>query len=165
MQSRSGKYPKSRPKTLTQTSCISSQKSTKPPLPNTIFSIWGISFYSRFPLYLSPGNPSPSTLRKAQDSLSDPKYSGKRVSRTQLLDDDGQSPSDSEVEDPESEDENRVAQIPASDSPEPAPQQEAQLDVAQTMSQTRQDDQKKGLAVSRQLVRPVYHFSHNNLML
>ncbi|KAF9648879.1 TRAUB-domain-containing protein, partial [Thelephora ganbajun] len=91
----------------------------------------------------------PSALRKAQDSLSDPKYSGKHVSRAQLLDDgddeEQSPPSDSQAEDSESEDESQAAQEIESDSSEPQP------DAAQTVNQARQEDQKKGLAVSRQL--------------
>jgi len=79
------------------------------------------------------------------------------VSRTQLLggDDDGEQspPSDSQVEDSESENENQAAQEDASDSPEFVPQKEPQSGIAQTINQARQEDQKKGLAVSRQLVR------------
>ena len=110
---------------------------------------------------------SPSALRKAQDSLSDPKYFGKRVSRAQLLGndegDDGQSPpSDSQAEDTESEDESQAAQEDKSDTSEPTlQQQELQPDVAQTINQTRLEDRKKGLAVSRQLVRLVRQFSYN----
>ena len=88
------------------------------------------------------------------------------MSRTQLLNGDGQSlPSDSQVEDSESDDEGQVAQERASDTPEPTSRQELQPDAAQTINQTRQEDRKKGLAVSRQLVRPVYQFSRNHLML
>ena len=88
--------------------------------------------------------------------MSDPKYSGKRVSRTQLLDDeddDEQSPpSDSQVEDSESDDE--VQEEEPSDTPESTlhQQQGPHADAAQMINQTRQEDQKKGLAVSRQLV-------------
>ena len=109
-----------------------------------------------------PCNLSPSALRKAQDSLSDPKYTGQRVSRAQLLEDDNDDPpSDSRVEDSESEDESRENE---SDTSQPTlQQQEPRLDVAQTMNQTRLEDQKKGLAVSRQLVRLVGRFSYNGL--
>ena len=101
---------------------------------------------------------SPSALRKAQDSLSDPKYFGKRVSRAQLLgNDEGDEqspPSNSQAEDSESEDESQAAQEDKSDTSEPTLQrQELQSDAAQTINQTRLEDQKKGLAVSRQLVR------------
>ena len=116
-----------------------------------------LPFFSFFTLYFPHfRNLSPSALRKAQESLSDPKYSGKRVSRTQLLDDeddDEQSPpSDSQVEDSESDDE--VQEEEPSDTPESTlhQQQEPQADFTQTINQTRQEDQKKGLAVSRQLV-------------
>ncbi|KAF9786508.1 apoptosis-antagonizing transcription factor [Thelephora terrestris] len=95
----------------------------------------------------------PSALRKAQDSLSDPKYSGKRVSRTQLLADVDEQPplSDSQVEDSESDDQSQASQEDESDTSEPSPRLVPQPDAAQTLNQTRQDDQKKGLAVSRQL--------------
>lgn len=108
---------------------------------------------------------SPSALRKAQDSLSDPKYSGKRVSRAQLLDDDDEQslPSDSPVEDSESDDQSQNTQEGESDIPETSPQPRSRPDVVQTMSQARQDDQKKGLAVSRQLVRYVHPFSEIHL--
>jgi len=110
-------------------------------------------------------NLSPSTLRKAQDSLSDPKYTGKRVSRAQLLENDNDDPpSDSQVEDSESEDESQATQEGESDTSEPTlQQQEPQMDVAQTITQTRLEDQKKGLAVSRQLVRLASRFSYNGL--
>ena len=97
---------------------------------------------------------SPSAFRKAQDSLSDPKYFGKRVSRAQLLDDgneESQVPSDSEVE---SDDRSEATkEDESSDTADPSPQQEPQPDVAQTVSRARQEDIEKGLAVSRQLVR------------
>lgn len=119
---------------------------------------------SFIPRYLSP-----SALRKAQDSLSDPKYLGKRVSRAQLLDndDDGEQspPIDSQVEDSESDNESQAAQEDGeSDALEPDLRQEApRVDVAQTINQTRQEDRKKGLAVSRQLVRLAGPSSYNNL--
>ena len=79
------------------------------------------------------------------------------MSRTQLLDgddDDEQSPpSDSQVEDSESENESQAAQEDVLDTPESATQKEPQLSIAQTINRTHQEDQKKGLAVSRQLVR------------
>jgi beta-phosphoglucomutase-like phosphatase (HAD superfamily) len=104
-------------------------------------------------IFHPPRNLSPSALRKAQHSLSDPKYFGTRVSRTQLLendqDDEQSPPPDSRVEDSESEDETQVAQEDESDTSE---QQEPQPGVAQTVNQTRLEDKKKGLAVSRQLV-------------
>ena len=162
----SGRSPRSRPETSTRTSQTARSPTRPPPPTTTISSTWGIRLYSSFPLDFSPGHLSPSTLRRAQDSLSDPKYAGKRVSRIQLLDGDGQSlPSDSQVEDSESDDEGQVAQERASDTPEPTSRQEHQPDAAQTINQTRQEDRKKGLAVSRQLVRPVYQFSRNHLML
>jgi protein AATF/BFR2 len=111
-------------------------------------------------------NPSPSTLRKAQDSLSDPKYFGKRVSRTQLIDDDdheGSSPPDSQVEESESTDRGQTPQEHESDTAEPSSQQETQPDVAQTSTQTRQEDRKRGLAVSRQLVWRAYPFNRSRL--
>ena len=66
------------------------------------------------------------------------------MSRAQLLDDDEQAslPSDShQVEDSESDDQEE------SDTAQPQP------DVVQSITQARQEDRKKGLAVSRQLVR------------
>ena len=93
------------------------------------------------------------------------------MSRTQLLDgddddDDEQSPpSDSQVEDSESESESQAAQEDISDTPESIPQKEPQSRITHTINQTRQEDQKKGLAVSRQLVRLAYRFNHNHLTL
>jgi len=116
-------------------------------------------FYS---LFFSPyfTLPSSSALRKAQENLSDPKYSGKRVSRAQLLNDREESPpSDSQGEDSESDDESQAAKGSELDTPEPVTQQVPQPDVVQTINQTRQEDQKKGLAVSRQLVRLFYLFT------
>jgi len=117
--------------------------------------------YTSLSFFFIPRNLSPSALRKAQDSLSDPKYSGKRVSRAYLLNDDEDehsSPADSQVEDSESDDESQPAQEDdESDTPEP------QVDVPQTINHTRQEDQKKGLAVSRQLVRLASPFSYINL--
>ena len=88
------------------------------------------------------------------------------MSRAQLLDnDEGEEqlpPSDSQVEDSESGDESQAAQEDESDTSEPTQQQP---DVAQTMNQTRLEDQKKGLAVSRQLVRIFSPFSYNDLTL
>jgi len=87
-----------------------------------------------------------------------------------LLDDDSDDQdeqsfsSDSQVEEnTESEDKSQLAQEDELDTPQPAPQQEHQPDVAQTISQARQQDQKKGLAVSHQLVRLVYPFSYSHL--
>ena len=101
--------------------------------------------------------------------MSDPKYSGKRVSRAQLLDDDDEwrsLPSDSQsVEDSESDDLSQATQEDESDIAEPSRQQTPQLGISQTMNQARQEDQKKGLAVSRQLVRHVYHFNTMHLTL
>jgi len=77
------------------------------------------------------------------------------VSRAQLLTDREESlPSDSQFDDSESDDgEVQATQGSELDTPEPITRQEPQPDVAQTINQTRQEDQKKGLAVSRQLVR------------
>lgn len=88
------------------------------------------------------------------------------MSRTQLLDDDEQSPpSDSQVGDSESDDESQATREVESDIPEPTPKREPQQDITQTINQSRQEDQKKGLAVSRQLVRLAYRFSRNHLTL
>lgn len=88
------------------------------------------------------------------------------MSRTQLLDDDEQSPpSDSQVGDSESDDESQAAREVESDIPEPTPKREPQQGITQTINQSRQEDQKKGLAVSRQLVRLAYRFSRNHLTL
>jgi hypothetical protein len=87
------------------------------------------------------------------------------VSRAQLLDDQGEGqhpPSDSQVEDSESEDESQAAQEDESDTSEPA---QRQPDVVQTMNQARLEDQRKGLAVSRQLVRIVGPFSYSDLTI
>lgn len=88
------------------------------------------------------------------------------MSRAQLLSDDDEQlpPSDSQVEDSESDDQGQVSQEEKSDTGAGLPQ-EPRLDVSQTLNETRQEDRKKGLAVSRQLVRYVYPFSNNYLML
>ena len=77
------------------------------------------------------------------------------MSRAQLLDDDDDHslPSDSQVEDSESNDQSRETEEGESDIPEPSPYPRPQPGIIQTINQVRQDDQKKGLAVSRQLVR------------
>lgn len=88
------------------------------------------------------------------------------MSRAQLLDNDDlqSSPSDSQPDDDESELGDRN-QKDGSDTAEQDPQQLPQPGVAQALNQTRQEEQKKGLAVSRQLVRRVPPFSNNPLML
>lgn len=89
------------------------------------------------------------------------------MSRAQLLADIDEHPplSDSQPEDSESDDQSRASQEDESDTAEPSPRQAPQPDVAQTLNQTRQDDQKKGLAVSRQLVRSVHSFDGSYLTL
>jgi hypothetical protein len=84
------------------------------------------------------------------------------VSRAQLLDDDQSPPSDSQVEDESqaSQEDEPETQEDRPETPESSPRPEPQPDFAQTMNQTRQEDQKKGLAVSRQLVRLADLFSH-----
>ena len=141
---------------------------TRPLLPSIISSSSGMPVYFHFHFRSIIHYLSPSALRKAQDSLSDPKYFGKRVSRAQLLgndegDDEQSPPSDSQAEDLESENESQAAQEDKSDTSEPTlRRQELEQDAAQTINQTRLKDQKKGLAVSRQLVRLVRQFSYNH---
>lgn len=89
------------------------------------------------------------------------------MSRAQLLDDDGEQslPSDSEDGGSELDNESHTSREDESDTTESSSQLEPQPDVAQAVNQTRQEDRKKGLAVSRQLVRPVYLFNNNRLTL
>ncbi|KAJ7132107.1 apoptosis-antagonizing transcription factor [Mycena epipterygia] len=118
----------------------------------------------------------PSTLRRLQ-SIADPKYEGVKTSRKQLMessdqepsdleddDSDGDSESDAEVEEGEQHDDSQS--IPSESEPEetgeerqttlPTPRQSnSQLDPAEdlpsTLRKTREEDRKKGKAVSQQI--------------
>lgn len=102
----------------------------------------------------------PSAIRKLQESVSDPKYSARRISRQELVDsdrDEDQSrdnSSDSENEPgfpeeslSEGEDQRKIA--PRS---QLAPTTDAD-DLASKIRKTREEDRLKGIAVSRQIVR------------
>jgi protein AATF/BFR2 len=112
---------------------------------------------------------SPSALRKLHDSVADPKYSGVRTTRQHLAEDsdievdrqpfdqsnedgeDGSIPSDSSRED------DRETKVPPPQShvlpAQPAQtDQEPVNDLSTTLRTTREEDRKKGKAVSRQLV-------------
>ncbi|KAA1468761.1 TRAUB-domain-containing protein [Dentipellis sp. KUC8613] len=113
----------------------------------------------------------PSALRRAQQSISDPKYEGVKTSRSALLEDsDGSVHSDEDAGEPSGSDEDDDDEdIPSSDAEEqsededvPAPprknkpraskpEPEPEQDLATTLRQTRESDVKKGKAVKRQL--------------
>ena len=116
-------------------------------------------------------SPSPSTLRKLQDSIADPKYVGVKTSRKQLLE---WSQSEGEDEEgPASQDESASEDEPApvrdatdeDDVPEDSAEehaspplkkqavQEPPEDLSSTLRQKRDEDRRKGKAVARQLVR------------
>lgn len=90
------------------------------------------------------------------------------MSRAQLVDNDDERslPSDSQVEDSEPDDRSQATREDESDAAqEPSPRQKHQPNIAQTVNQARQDDRKKGLAISRQLVSDVCPFCENHLTL
>lgn len=123
----------------------------------------------------------PSALRKIHDSVSDPKYDGVRISRTELENSDSDhtnAESSDDVPDPAltpvtSEDEESqhedaidedsehspvltrhrqaVQSAPLNSGPAPHPQPEDELSSA--LKRTREEERKKGKAVSRQMVR------------
>ncbi|KAJ7746894.1 apoptosis-antagonizing transcription factor [Mycena maculata] len=118
----------------------------------------------------------PSTLRRLQ-SVADPKYEGVKTSRKQLMEDDDHEPSDLEDDYPEGhsdsdaqnsrngdeEDDNQS--VPSENEPEeneelraasPPPKQsnpepEPADDLPSTLRKTREEDRKKGKAVSQQI--------------
>ena len=133
-----------------------------------------VSFINADPAnFLSGFHPRPSSLRdKWHESLSDPKYEGVRVSRKELeedeeglsddTDDTQEQPvtSDEEVE---NRDEGQADQKSHTDAtPEhlsgpvkeirPAPQKTDDQDLSSTLKRTREEERRKGKAVSRQLV-------------
>jgi protein AATF/BFR2 len=128
------------------------------------------------------GSASPSALRKLQDGISDPKYDGVKTTRKRLLQEnsedeevgseDGGITEDDEFnqnsrEEDQSVDEGEANEISSGsdeDNEEPPPaSQNASLntsakdhlpsdDLTSTLQKTREEDRKKGRAVSRQLV-------------
>ncbi|KAF8141717.1 apoptosis-antagonizing transcription factor [Boletus edulis] len=109
----------------------------------------------------------PSSLRKLHDSLSDPKYDGTKTSRKLILDESDDSESDSASEDAESG--SQVSEVhletraidhetginytytttdTSTERPSPAKQHS---DVSSTLRKTREEDRKKGRAISRQI--------------
>ncbi|KAF5369219.1 hypothetical protein D9757_010019 [Collybiopsis confluens] len=107
-----------------------------------------------------------STLRKLHDSIADPKYDGIKVSRTQLMEDESDSvksdvdgdgdegDDDQPSESDEEEEEGDVDQIPQSeegreDEEKNQPDEKKSLPAA--LRKSRDQDKKKGLAVSRQI--------------
>lgn len=119
---------------------------------------------------------SPSTLRRLQ-SVADPKYEGVKTSRKQLMEDSDHEPSDlendypdeeSEPDDQSGDEEDDNQSIPSQSEPEEAsdephatspPPKKSNLepepaeDLSSTLRKTREEDRKKGKAVSQQIVR------------
>lgn len=117
---------------------------------------------------------SPSALRKLRDSVADPKYDGTRTTRKQLLESDGElSESDEEEVYSEGQDEGESSQSSVNEEEdEDLPSQseateeettpefkqtETPEDLTSTLRKTRDEDRKKGKAVSRQIVRRLDH--------
>lgn len=108
----------------------------------------------------------PSTLRKLHDSIADPKYEGRRTTRRQILESDEEQGSvDDEQGEDISEDEHTPAidvdlpsESEASAAPEPPvlpshhSDSEPPDDLTSTLRKTRDEDRRKGKAVSRQIV-------------
>ncbi|KAJ3768383.1 apoptosis-antagonizing transcription factor [Lentinula raphanica] len=120
-----------------------------------------------------------STLRNFQNAVSDPKYDGVKVSRTQLLEEDGghSSSSDSdggaEEEEEEEEGNGEGVQVTPQEEVNPQPSDEGSesegtdedeeeqvtpedpseevTNISTTLRKTQNEDRKKGLAVSRQI--------------
>ena len=104
-------------------------------------------------------------MRKIHDSISDPKYDGVRTTRRQLndTDSDGDSPCNSDYTNEEQhahEVQNDQEQHEAEPQP-PTPPSLNRLDqvteptdaLPSTIHKTREEDRKKGKAISRQIVR------------
>lgn len=106
----------------------------------------------------------PSALRKLHDSVADPKYDGRRMTRKQLLesdeddglsneeekdeDDDGNSPSRKESGD---DNNSQLEQVREPSIISFAEESELPEDLSSTLWKTREEDRKKGKAVVRQL--------------
>ncbi|KAJ7460611.1 apoptosis-antagonizing transcription factor [Mycena latifolia] len=101
----------------------------------------------------------PSTLRRLQ-SVADPKYEGVKTSRKQLMD--GSDPETSDLEEdyhgdgsgstPQSGDEEECEDDEESIPPHSEPEEaEATEDLPSTLRKTREEDRKKGKAVSQQI--------------
>jgi hypothetical protein len=120
----------------------------------------------------------PSALRKLHDSIADPKYDGKRTTRQQLLESDegnselesednlsdeeasGSHPSINEDEDEDlpsqsnlEEDGSKADEAGDISRRSPSKDSEAPEDLSSALQKTREEDRKKGKAVSRQIVR------------
>ncbi|KAH7927856.1 TRAUB-domain-containing protein [Leucogyrophana mollusca] len=121
----------------------------------------------------------PSALRKLHDSIADPKYEGVKTSRSQIMDDDDDDELDSELDqegdqggsEEHSDEGQDDDELPSSDSeadhaqpkmPPPrttTPKVSAHVpdplvpadDLASSLRKTRDEDRKKGKAVSRQI--------------
>ncbi|KAH7914638.1 apoptosis-antagonizing transcription factor [Hygrophoropsis aurantiaca] len=121
----------------------------------------------------------PSALRKLHDSIADPKYDGIKTSRRQLMDDEDdenieseleedydQDPSEGQSDHDEDEDEEPPSSNSEIEQPQPkttrhklSPKLSAQRpdqrapgdDLASSLRKTRDEDRKKGKAVSRQI--------------
>lgn len=100
----------------------------------------------------------PSTLRKAHDSILDPKYGGHRTSRRQLMDQEEDEDMDSDISEeqdnqPAHADEHHEADEENEEqSPPPRRATEQDDDLQSTLKRTRDHDRQKGLAVTQQLV-------------
>jgi hypothetical protein len=125
--------------------------------------MWGMCL-EHLLLLLGLTRPSirPSAIRKLQESVSDLTYSSRRISRKQLVDSDRDadqsrdSSSDSEdhpdhPDESSSEDKEQGNSVPRSQSPALTPT--ADDDLASKIRKTREEEQLKGIAVSRQIVR------------
>jgi protein AATF/BFR2 len=126
------------------------------------------------------GSARPSTLRKLHDGISDPKYDGVKTTRKRLLQEDVEEGNEegsaaegegfsehSREEDQPSEElsANEICSRSNGDNQEPPPaSQNVSLnksvqdyrpsdDLTSTLQKTRDEDRKKGRAISRQLVR------------
>ena len=115
---------------------------------------------------------SPSALRKLSDSVTDPKYDGTRTTRKQLLESDGElselndegfsskgegdirSSADEENEDLPSQSEASKKEATSNVQHHDADPLE---DQTSTLRKTRDEDRKKGKAVSQQIVRRLFH--------
>lgn len=100
-------------------------------------------------------------MRKLHDNISDPKYDGVKVSRKQLLED--ESPEEEEGEDDDESEEEEASPHQSDRESDEANGGGTEIvaqtnehsnitDIAITLRKTHDEDRKKGLAVSRQLV-------------
>lgn len=122
----------------------------------------------------------PSSLRKLHDGISDPKYDGVRTSRKQLLEgsedeatsdeeesEDAVGPGDSAGEDDDMQSESEATSIDddenenSSTKPHTEHDQEDISNMPNTLQKTREDDRRKGKAITRQIVCLVSCSMHN----